>query len=281
MLPIVYGVVHAEGVSTNRPGEYFECRHEHHVIACHYRAHGNYISGTEHLQVRSPYMGLLPAGELDANGLLGQFRMIWCKFLWDGLKSDTGERVSLSLGESRVHRSHVRNLASAEVPVVLKKFRELQNLQRRPDLSSQFRASALIVELLATWAELPVQSGGDERAVRLYQSLIEQHAEHSDVALSSLAERIGYTPDHLGELFHKELAMTPVAYRTQIRLQRARELLSSTPMPISEIARDAGFPDANYFARIFRRSYGISPRDFARKSGAQNVRAEKERVAER
>lgn len=267
MLPIVFGVVHAEGVSTNRPGEFFECRHEHHVIACHYRAHGSYIAGTEYQpQVRAPYIGLLPAGERDANGLIGQFRMIWCKFTWDGLKSDTGERVSLALGESRVHRSHVRGLASAEVPVVLKKFRELQNLQRRPDLPSQLRASALIIELMATWADLPLEGGGDEKAVRLYRSLIEQHAEHSDVALSSLAERIGYTADHLGELFHKELAITPVAYRTQIRLQRARELLTSTPMPISEIARDAGFPDANYFARIFRRSFGISPRDFARKA---------------
>src|SRR5206468_1652427 len=113
---------------------------------------------------------------------------------------------------------------------------------------------------------------GDEKAVRLYQSLIEQHAEHSDVALSSLAERVGYTADHLGELFHKDVGKTPVAYRTQIRLERARDLLKSTPMPIAEIARDAGFPDANYFARIFRRTFGVSPRDFAR----QTTRAAKD-----
>ena len=265
-LPKVHSVVHAEGVSTNKPGEFHHSYHEEHVIACHYRAQGLYLSGKEHLQVRAPYMGLLPAGELDSNGLVGHFRMIWCKFLWDGLKSETGDRVALALGPARVHRSHVRNLSVSEVPGVLKRFRELQALQRRSDLPSQLRASALILDLLATWAELPVQDSGDEKAVRLYQSLIEQHAEHADVPLSTLAERVGYTADHLGELFHKEVGKTPVAYRTQIRLERARDLLKSTPMPISEIARDAGFPDANYFARIFRRTFGVSPRDFARQT---------------
>ena len=149
-LPTVHSVVHAEGVSRNKPGEYHDSTHETHVVACHYRAQGAYQTGKEQLQVRAPYLGLLPAGELDSNGLIGHFRMIWCTFSWDGLKSETGERVALALGEARVHRSHVRNLSAAEVPGVLKRFRELQMLQRRPDLPSQLRASALIFELLAT-----------------------------------------------------------------------------------------------------------------------------------
>ena len=269
-LPEVHSVVHVEGVSKNKPGQFFECVHEEHVIACHIRAHGNYIAGTEHRTgLRGPYMGILPAGERDANGLIGHFRMVWCKFFWSQLHSETGERVALKLGDARVHRGHTRFLTAAEASRVTTLFRELQTLSRRPDLPSRFQASAKVLELMAIWAELPAEAGGDERAVRLYQSLIEQHAEQSDVALSALAERIGYTPDHLGELFHREVGITPVAYRTQVRLERARDLLKAAPIPISEVARDAGFPDANYFSRIFRRSFGISPRDYARRSVAR------------
>jgi AraC-like DNA-binding protein len=265
-LPEVHSVVHVEGESNNKPGQFLECVHDEHVIACHIRAHGDYIAGSEvQTGLRGPYMGILPAGERDANGLLGHFRMVWCKFFWSELHSETGERVSLKLGDARVHRSHTRMLSSGELPRVTGLFRELQTLSRRSDLPSRLQASARVLELMACWAEAPAETGGDERAVRLYRNLIEQHAEQSEVPLSALAERVGYTPDHLGELFHKDLGLTPVAYRTQVRLQRARDLLKATPMPISEVARDAGFPDANYFSRIFRRSFGVSPRDFAKR----------------
>jgi AraC-like DNA-binding protein len=265
-LPEVHSVVHVQGVSRNKPGQFFECVHEEHVIGCHIRAHGDYVVATERFTgLRGPYMGILPAGERDANGLLGHFRMVWCKFFWSQLHSETGERVSLKLGDARVHRSHIRTLSAGELPRVTELFRELQTLSRRPDLPSRLQSTARVLELMAIWADLPTEAGGDERAVRLYQSLIEQHAEQADVALSALAEQVGFTPDHLGELFHREVGVTPVAYRTQVRLQRARDLLKATPMPISEVARDAGFPDANYFSRIFRRSFGVSPRDFAKR----------------
>ena len=265
MLPIVHKVVHSDIVLKKKPGTYFEYVHPMHIVACHLRATGSYISGREHIPcVKAPYIGLLPAGERDANGLNGPFKLFWCGFQWDGLKREDGQQVSLSLGSSRVHRSHFRHLSHAELPVVLKLFRELQILSQRPDLPSQFRAGAKVIELLALWAEPPVEKTGEERAVRLYRSLIEQHAEQPDVSLATLAERIGFTSDHLGELFHAEMGMTPVAYRTHMRLLRARDLLTSTALPVAEIARDAGFPDANYFSRVFHRNYGMSPRNFSR-----------------
>jgi AraC-like DNA-binding protein len=265
MLPIVQKVVHSEVYLEKEFGTYYECVHPWHVIACHVRASGQYIAGREYTaRVKPPYMGILPAGERDANGLVGPFKLVWAGFHWDGLKSEGGEHVSLALGEARVHRSHTRHLNPSELQVVLRLFRELETISKRPDLPSQLRSASILIELMAMWAEPASAQAGEERAVRLYRSLIEQHAEQPEVSLSDLAERVGFSPDHLGEIFHKEMGMTPVAYRTRLRLARAKELLISTPMPISEIARDTGFPDANYFSRVFRRSYGMSPREYAK-----------------
>ena len=105
---------------------------------------------------------------------------------------------------------------------------------------------------------------GEEKSVRIYRNLIEQYAQQPELSLSQLAERVGMSADHLGMLFQKEMGMTPSEYRTRLRLLRARELLISTAMSVSDVARQVGFPDANYFARVFRRAYGMSPREFSR-----------------
>ena len=102
-----------------------------------------------------------------------------------------------------------------------------------------------------------------DRAVLLYRDLIEQHADQPGVSLSEIADRVGLSVDHLATLFRKEIGMTPVEYRTRLRLLRAREILVSSPMPVGDVAREVGFPDANYFIRLFRKTYGDSPRRYA------------------
>ena len=49
---------------------------------------------------------------------------------------------------------------------------------------------------------------------------------------------------------------------TQKRLQQAKILLKNSDKSISEIAEAVGFNDYNYFSRIFKKYYGISPRDY-------------------
>jgi AraC-like DNA-binding protein len=263
MLPVIHNVVHVEGRYDRPLGRLHECVHTTHIVACHVRAGGRYVCGREELTVRAPYLGVLPAGERDANGLVGSWEMYWCAFDWAGVRSETGRTVLLDLNSASVRRSHLRQLGSAEVRDVVALFRALMSLWRQPDISSQIRCGNKVLELLAMWAEPPVIQG-EEKAVRLYRNLIDQYAQRADLSLSQLAERIGLSADHLGVLFQREMGMTPSDYRTRLRLLRARELLVSTAKPVSEVARESGFPDANYFARVFRKVYGMSPREFSR-----------------
>ena len=264
MLPIVHEVVHAQGFFKKRLGSYFEWVHPTHVISCHVRSGGNYIIGRERLTLRSPYLGLLAAGERDANGLVGPYEMFWCSFEWEGIRSGAGDQIGLVLGSASVLRSHIRPLKPSELQRVVGLFRDLQSLSRAPDLPARLQASAKLVSLLALWAEPPVAREGEERAVRLYRNLIEQYAVEPSVSLEELARRVGMSVDHLGMLFHKEMGMPPIEYRTSLRLLRARELLANTAKPISEIGSEVGFPNLNYFGRIFRKRYGLTPREFSK-----------------
>ena len=60
-------------------------------------------------------------------------------------------------------------------------------------------------------------------------------------------------------------------YLENIRLRKARELLESTSLSISDIARTAGYNDSNYFARSFKKVYGVSPRDYRNREERREI----------
>jgi len=90
---------------------------------------------------------------------------------------------------------------------------------------------------------------------------IERHLQ-DPIGVGEIAERCEVSPRTLNRLFKEVYEMTPKAFLTRQRLRRAAALLQNSAQPIAEVARQAGFPDNNYFSRIFRREYGCQPREF-------------------
>ena len=58
-----------------------------------------------------------------------------------------------------------------------------------------------------------------------------------------------------------------VSYVTQLRLNRAKELLSATDMKIRDIAQAVGFEDEKYFSRRFTQEVGMSPNEYRGRFG--------------
>ena len=82
------------------------------------------------------------------------------------------------------------------------------------------------------------------------------------VTMRDLARAAGMSERSLSRSFHSALGQSPIEYLLNVRLQRAEELLLAGPTPISQIAFEVGFGDANYFTRQFRKRRGLSPRQF-------------------
>ena len=62
--------------------------------------------------------------------------------------------------------------------------------------------------------------------------------------------------------FKRSMGVTPHDYLIRQRVERTKQLLSDTDMPLSEIALAAGFADQSHFSRRFRQHVGMSPRDY-------------------
>lgn len=83
-----------------------------------------------------------------------------------------------------------------------------------------------------------------------------------NIRLGSLAEMMGFSEGHFARIFRKEFGMTFVQYLTECRIQRSKELLADTCIPIEQIAYQVGLNSYSYFCTCFKRSCGISPGAF-------------------
>ena len=89
-------------------------------------------------------------------------------------------------------------------------------------------------------------------ALHLYSNLkIDQLAKLCNLSLSSFKRE-----------FRKEFDDSPTNYINEKRIEKAKELLSVTNLPISEIAYETGFRDSLYFTRLFKKKTGIPPTSY-------------------
>ena len=83
-----------------------------------------------------------------------------------------------------------------------------------------------------------------------------------DFKISILAEQCNMSDSLFRKLFKEHSNKSPVEYRNQLRIEYAKELLSTKNMTIVEVAKSVGIDDQFYFSRIFKKSEGISPLQF-------------------
>jgi AraC-like DNA-binding protein len=83
------------------------------------------------------------------------------------------------------------------------------------------------------------------------------------MAVGDLAAIVGLSRAHFSRLFAEVKGIAPAEFQLRSRLRLAARLISTEPgLPIKAAAARAGFADANYFAKAFRRIYGVSPGEF-------------------
>lgn len=82
--------------------------------------------------------------------------------------------------------------------------------------------------------------------------------------LNAFLGGLPFSAGYLKKLFKKETGLTPLQYLTDKRLENGANYLAANggSQSISEIAHQCGFSDPLYFSRVFKRKYGVAPRDY-------------------
>lgn len=92
--------------------------------------------------------------------------------------------------------------------------------------------------------------------------IIEEHLADVDFTLEELCRKVGYSYPHLHRIIKVETGLTLSLYVRQQRLLAAIALLAETSFNIAQVSFAVGFKDPNYFARVFRLEYGLSPKEW-------------------
>jgi two-component system response regulator YesN len=91
---------------------------------------------------------------------------------------------------------------------------------------------------------------------------IRNNYSKSDLSIKSIAEHTYLSHSYLCTLFKKSTGKTVNEFLTEVRIEKAKELLKNTKMKLYEIASLVGIPDTNYFSVVFKKHEGTTPSEY-------------------
>ena len=119
----------------------------------------------------------------------------------------------------------------------------------------------MILELTKAVHEHITKSG---KYSPIIAEIVEQAELHisEEILLSSFAKENNVSESYLSKRFKKETGFTFVQYIAKKRCEKAASLLKETALHIQEISAYVGYPDNNYFIKVFKKQYGLTPSEY-------------------
>ncbi|NGP44268.1 AraC family transcriptional regulator [Bacillaceae bacterium SIJ1] len=134
-------------------------------------------------------------------------------------------------------------------------------------IKDSFRASSLAYQFVTELYRhvLTLEKNATDWPLSIVQttSFIHKHFAQ-DIALDDLVKVSQLSRYHFTRRFKQTTGMSPMQYVTKIRIEKAMALLSSTSLQTHSIAKKCGYPEANYFNKVFKKIVGTSPSLFRR-----------------
>jgi len=180
-------------------------------------------------------------------------------------------------GYSELVQPRLNDLPGVQVPVKFKPKRPVEcrdTLYRMiehfkgNDLRSALQVQKLALELLLHMIgdnELPVSAGFAEQQFRAKMNAFFSFRLSAPLSVGDMAEHAGYSESHFSALFVRSFGTPPHRHLLLLRIERAKELLASTPLKLDLIADYCGFADAAHFSKVFKRETGLAPSAYRRR----------------
>lgn len=83
-----------------------------------------------------------------------------------------------------------------------------------------------------------------------------------DVSLQDAASRMNYSDPYFCKIFKQSFDKNFITYLTELRVEKAKELLTDVTVNVRDVGQRVGFRDSSYFAKVFRRITGTSPSEY-------------------
>jgi len=162
-------------------------------------------------------------------------------------------------GNSWISVPRLAYLSPADVLDFDEDCRSLEQAFSQPTPGNLFRIEAGMLGMFRYLAErsTPVHEAGV--AATLRTRLEDRKSMGKKIA--EFGTESGYSRDYPSLLFKREFGTSPLAYRNRYRMKLAVEMLDEGKKSVKEIAVELGFKHVSHFSGMFRRTFGLSPRE--------------------
>lgn len=166
------------------------------------------------------------------------------------------------------------------VDVTMRRIAELMRHEKRPDdvrIPAEQTANSLMTGLLMDLdadSDRPASTiaGGTELHYRKLVMELAARISESPKEIPSIAEmadQAGYSTDHFARVFKSVLGQSPQAFAVRARINRACQLLTESPLTISQIASAIGYEDIFFFSKQFKQKMGMTPTQYRAKAATR------------
>ena len=132
-------------------------------------------------------------------------------------------------------------------------------LKRMIDKIEKIRLENRLWELNVTSESIP---SGDNSSFKTVREYMNEHLFDSDLSLGYMAENLGFNSSYLSGIIKQIYGIPFQEYVALKRMEQAKILCLSTDMKNYEIAEEIGYEDVNYFTNRFKKTFGITPKQF-------------------
>lgn len=151
---------------------------------------------------------------------------------------------------------------------IIKQIIAVQNCTSSRELATSSLLQTLWLEIYENtdikYANCTDDSASSQARLQLMMQYIHQNYRH-DISLDDIAGHAGISKSTVLNLFRKYLHITPINYLINYRLNEAAQLLSNTEKKINTISDETGFNNVDYFCRLFKKHYHLTPTEYRKK----------------
>lgn len=103
------------------------------------------------------------------------------------------------------------------------------------------------------------------RTVYEVKKYIKSNFSDENLSIKLLADKVYLTPAYLSGLFKKETGKTISEYIVDVRIEKSKDYLKDNRLKLFEVARNVGYSEANYYAKVFKKLVGLTPSEYREK----------------
>ena len=143
---------------------------------------------------------------------------------------------------------------------------DLFMLLSKANTAARANELALRIALAARKMTAGIRENSHIQFIEKAKNIIKERYSDPNLRLDHVADEIAVSPAYFSTTFKKETGISFVQYITNVRIEKAKELLKNTDEKTYEIAEEIGFSDPNYFSFAFKKNIGLSPSQYRTKA---------------